>query len=65
MKNNVGFIDRIIRIVIGCAMLAFVFLIPGNERWWGLLGIIPVLTGILGICPIYSLLWIRTCPWSE
>ncbi|HOJ77090.1 MAG TPA: DUF2892 domain-containing protein [Bacillota bacterium] len=65
MKNNVGLVDRITRIIIGCAMLAVVFLIPGNERWWGLLGIIPVLTGILGICPIYSFLGIRTCPWSE
>ena len=56
MKQNVGKTDRIIRIVLGVIILAF-FPIIG---WWALIGIIPLVTGILGYCGLYSLFKIST-----
>lgn len=65
LKNNVGKIDRIIRIIIGLAMLSLVFLVEGKERFWGLLGLIPLLTGIMGLCPFYALIGFKTCPLQD
>ncbi|SIN94713.1 YgaP family membrane protein [Vannielia litorea] len=62
-KSNVGGIDRILRIVIGAALIAGFFLNrEGAWSWLYLLGIIPLVTGLLGTCPLYSLLGIKTCP---
>lgn len=62
-KTNVGGIDRILRIVVGAALIAGFFLNrDGAYSWLYLLGIIPLLTGLFGTCPIYSLLGISTCP---
>lgn len=58
MKRNVGTIDRVIRIFIGLIVLSFA-LIGGSA--WGYLGLVPLLTGIMGWCPPYSLLGISTC----
>ena len=61
--TNVGTIDRILRIVIGLALLAGFFLRPESDlRWLYLLGIIPLATGLLSTCPLYRLLGISTCP---
>jgi len=62
MKANVGSIDRIIRIAVGIALLALLFILPGNERWWGLIGLVPLATGLFSVCPAYSLLGMSTCP---
>jgi len=59
LSTNVGGWDRILRIIVGAALLALVFV--GPKTIWGLVGIIPLLTGLFGTCPIYSLLGIRTC----
>jgi len=48
MKSNVGGIDKVLRIVAGLALLSLVFILDGNARWWGLIGIVPLLTGSLG-----------------
>ena len=61
MKANVGNTDRIIRVVAGMVILSALFLIEGNARWLGLIGIVPLATGLLGQCPAYSLLRISTC----
>lgn len=61
MKSNVGNTDRIIRIVAGIAMLAAVVLIEGNLRWLGLIGVVPLATGLFRWCPAYSLLGLDTC----
>ncbi len=61
MKGNVGNTDRIIRIVAGILVLSAVVLIDGNARWFGLIGIIPLATGLIGWCPAYSLLGMNTC----
>lgn len=63
MKNllatNEGTMDRMIRVIIGVAVLSLT--VVGPRTAWGLLGIIPILTGLLGTCPLYSLLGINTC----
>lgn len=59
MQVNVGSIDRVIRALIGIVLIALVFV--GPQTAWGWLGIIPLITAFVGICPAYSLLGIKTC----
>jgi hypothetical protein len=60
--RNVGGIDRILRIVIGSALvLGFILNPDGAYRWLYLIGLIPLLTGIFGTCAIYSLIGVNTC----
>ena len=65
MKANVGGIDRILRIVVGLALLAAVFLLEGNVRWLGLIGIVPLLTAAFGYCPAYTLFGFSSCPLEK
>lgn len=60
MDNNIGGLDRILRIVIGGALVAAAT--TGNIGVWGWIGIIPLLTGILGFCGAYKLFGLSTCP---
>ena len=60
MKNNVGGIDRILRIVIGLALIALT--LTGTIGVWGWIGVVPLLTAGLGTCPLYSVLGFSTCP---
>lgn len=62
MKKNEGNIDRILRVIVGLALLSLVFV--GPQTMWGLIGIVPVLTGLFGFCPAYRLLGMSTCPVS-
>ncbi len=59
MKLNVGSIDRAIRIIVGLIVISLAFW--GLKTPWGYIGIIPLVTGFIGICPGYSLLGISTC----
>ncbi len=59
MAKNEGKIDRILRVVVGLALLSIVFV--GPQTMWGLIGIIPLATGLLGTCPVYSILGVNTC----
>lgn len=61
MQANVGGIDRGIRIVAGLVLLSLVFVLEGSARWWGLIGIVPLATGLLRWCPAYLPFGIRTC----
>jgi hypothetical protein len=61
MKLNVGGIDRVLRIVTGVALLALVFVLDGGARWLGLLGLVPLATGLAGFCPAYALFGLSTC----
>jgi hypothetical protein len=65
MKANVGSIDRILRIAVGIALLALLFILPGNARWWGLIGLLPLATGLFSFCPAYTLLGLNTCPTKQ
>lgn len=57
---NVGGIDRVLRILVGLALISLVFV--GPKIIWGWIGIVPLLTGIFGFCPAYKLLGLNTCP---
>ena len=59
MKRNVGNLDRIIRIAIGLVLVGLA--LTGSIGLWGYLGIIPLLAGVVGNCPVYTLLGISTC----
>ncbi|MFO1282649.1 MAG: DUF2892 domain-containing protein [Burkholderiales bacterium] len=61
MQANVGGIDRGIRIVAGLVLLSLVFVLEGGARWWGLIGVVPLATGLLRWCPAYLPFGIRTC----
>lgn len=63
MTMNVGMIDRIARIVVGIALIAFAlgYIAPGTSwAWVGWIGVVPILTAIFGTCPAYSLLGMST-----
>lgn len=60
MKRNVGGIDRAVRIVVGLGLLSLT--VVGPQSLWGLLGIVPLATGLFSVCPAYSLLGVNTCP---
>ena len=59
LKTNAGTIDRFLRVTAGLVLIALVFV--GPKTPWGWLGIIPLATGLLGSCPVYSILGINTC----
>ena len=61
MEQNIGGVDKALRIVIGLALLSLLFILEGNARWWGLIGIGPLLTTALGWCPAYTLIGVSTC----
>lgn len=62
MKTNVGSIDKILRILAGIALIAWA--LTGGPVWaW--IGVVPLVTGLLGSCPAYSLLGINTCPMKK
>ncbi|HEV8660089.1 MAG TPA: DUF2892 domain-containing protein [Thermoanaerobaculia bacterium] len=57
---NEGTIDRVVRIVLGLSLLAITVI--GPKTYWGLLGAVPLVTGLAGTCPLYSVLGLNTCP---
>jgi hypothetical protein len=61
MQSNVGGFDRILRIVAGLVLLTFAAVYHGDARWYGLIGIVPLATGLFRFCPAYTLLGFNTC----
>lgn len=61
MKQNVGGIDRSIRIIAGLVILSLFFVLDESTRWWALIGLVPLLTGLIGWCPAYLPFGLRTC----
>lgn len=59
-KLNVGGIDRVLRIVLGLVLIALVFVGPKTPLGW--IGIVPLLTGLMRTCPLYTLIGLNTCP---
>lgn len=57
--TNEGGIDRVVRVVLGAVLMTMVFV--GPETPWGLIGLVPLLTGIFGVCPLYRLMGVDTC----
>lgn len=58
--KNVGNADRIIRVIIGLGLLSLLIILDGNMRYLGLLGLIPITTAIIGFCPLYKLIGLKT-----
>ena len=66
LKKNVGTVDRVLRIVLGLALLACFFLFPdASYRWAFLIGLVPLATGLMSSCPVYSVLGLSTCPMKN
>lgn len=63
MNKNVGGIDKIMRIVAGAALIGLT--LSGVIGVWGWIGVMPLATGLMGWCPAYTLLGIKTCPMSD
>jgi hypothetical protein len=63
MKVNVGNADRIVRIVAGVALIGLA--LTGTIGVWGYIGIVPLATGLLRTCPLYSVLGMSTCPLQK
>ncbi len=58
MGKNVGTLDRILRIVVGAALIGYAVYEPG--AWWGWIGAVPIVTALVGWCPAYRLVGLRT-----
>lgn len=61
MKANVGSIDKVLRLVLALALASLYFILPGEQKWLGLLGLVPLLTGLINWCPLYTVFGINTC----
>ena len=59
MQVNVGTVDRVLRIVVGLVFIGLAA--TGRIGAWGWIGIVPLLTGIVRVCPAYSILGVKTC----
>jgi len=57
--KNVGGIDKVMRIVVGLALVSLVFV--GPKTAWGWIGMVPLLTGLFNFCPLYSVIGLNTC----
>jgi len=58
MKRNVGNAERVARVTIGVILLALV--VVGPQTWWGLIGLVPIVTALWGWCPLWSALGVST-----
>jgi hypothetical protein len=63
LPNNEHPIERVVRVVLGLGLLSLLFI--GPQTWLGLIGLVPLLTGLVGSCPIYTVLRISTCPLKK
>jgi Protein of unknown function (DUF2892) len=60
LPGNESMVDRTLRVVVGLAVLSLT--VFGPKTPWGYLGLIPLVTGLVGSCPLYTLLGLSTCP---
>lgn len=58
MKVNVGSTDRMLRIIAGIVIIA---LGVYSQSWWGIIGLVPLLTGLFRFCPLYTMLGMNSC----
>ncbi|MFC4622036.1 DUF2892 domain-containing protein [Comamonas nitrativorans] len=63
MKANMGGVDRVLRILVGIVLISLAA--TGQVGWWGWLGVVPLATGLMRFCPLYTLLGISTCPLKQ
>lgn len=60
LPHNESTLDRSLRVIVGLALISLVFV--GPQTPWGWLGLVPLITGLVGSCPVYTLFGLRTCP---
>ena len=53
IMKNIGSIDKVIRVVLGLALLSLLFILDGSIKFIGLIGLIPLITAFVGVCPLY------------
>jgi len=63
MTSNIGIIDRNLRLLLGIALLSLFFV--GPKTPWGLVGLIPLITGLARFCPVYRIAGISSCANPE
>ncbi|EDZ48229.1 conserved hypothetical protein [Rhodobacterales bacterium Y4I] len=63
MPRNEGTLDRALRVILGLILLSLVFI--GPQTLWGLIGLVPLATGVMGYCPVYQILGLNTCPLKK
>jgi hypothetical protein len=61
--HNEGKVDRVLRVIVGAVLISLVFV--GPKTMWGWIGLVPLVTGLVGTCPLYTLFGMRTCPMKE
>lgn len=59
MKRNIGTIDRVLRILVGVVLIALA--VTDTIGWWGWIGVVPLITGLVRTCPAYSVLGMNSC----
>lgn len=66
-KTNEGMLDRTLRVIVGAGLLLWFFLDQGTgiAHYAKLIGIVPLITGLMGSCPLYTLLGVSTCPMKK
>jgi hypothetical protein len=62
-KTNEGTLDRTLRVIAGLALISLVFVGPQTPFGW--IGVVPLITGLVGWCPVYTLLGLNTCPMKK
>ncbi len=61
MNANVGKIDKMVRLVLALVLFSLFFVLQGDAKWLGLLGLVPLATGLASWCPLYTLFGMNTC----
>ena len=62
MTNNMGMLDRGVRVVVGIALILFAIMSSSTYAWIGWIGVVPLATALIGWCPAYTLIGLSTCP---
>ena len=60
MPTNEGNLDRALRVIAGAGILSLAFI--GPQTVWGYVGLVPLITGLVGYCPLYAMIGLSTCP---
>jgi len=63
MIRNEGIVDRVLRVAVGLVLLSLVFV--GPQTAWGWIGVVPLVTGLFGHCPLYRVFGFSTCPMKS
>lgn len=61
MQKNVGSLDKAVRIIIGAGLLSLLFVLEPPMKYVGFVGLVPLLTVLMGWCPLYTVLGVNTC----